>query len=175
MPVPRTRPATTFEGRVYSRNDEGYYVSRAGTPKGFPDRRLHRDVWSSVNGPIPDGFDIHHIDGDKENNHPSNLEALSKADHSREHASERGFRTWSYEQWSESNKRKWALKQPTERTCHNCGGIYFSTGQRAKYCNARCRVAHNRDRLNDLARERYDPAVRREKHERAKRRSGSVT
>jgi hypothetical protein len=161
-----------FEGRVYSRTDEGYYRCQVGKSMGFRARLLHRDVWISVNGQIPDGFDIHHIDGDKENNHPSNLEALSKADHTREHSSERGFRTWSYDQFSESNKRKWALKQPTERTCHNCGDVYLSTGQRAKYCNARCRVDHNRDRLNELSRQRYDPEVRRQKHERASRRVG---
>jgi hypothetical protein len=31
---------------------------------------------------------VHHIDGDKENNHPDNLEIISSAEHSRLHALE---------------------------------------------------------------------------------------
>lgn len=33
----------------------------------------HRAVWIDANGAIPDGAVVHHIDGDKTNNHISNL------------------------------------------------------------------------------------------------------
>lgn len=44
---------------------------------------LHRRIWEQKNGPIPEGFHIHHIDGNKENNDISNLECISKGEHSR--------------------------------------------------------------------------------------------
>lgn len=46
----------------------------------------YRYVWISVNGPIPEGMIIHHIDGDKNNNDISNLQLFTKEDHSRLHA-----------------------------------------------------------------------------------------
>jgi hypothetical protein len=43
----------------------------------------HRLVWSAVCGPIEEGYDIHHIDGDTYNNDIDNLECISHSDHSR--------------------------------------------------------------------------------------------
>ena len=42
----------------------------------------HRLVWEAVNGEVPEGYDIHHIDGDTYNNDCDNLECLSHSDHS---------------------------------------------------------------------------------------------
>src|SRR5258708_4095523 len=42
---------------------------------------LHRSIWELINGPIPDGFHIHHIDGNKLNNNIENLQCLSHAEH----------------------------------------------------------------------------------------------
>ena len=47
---------------------------------------LHRYVWEEVNGPIPEGMLIHHVDGDKLNNEIENLELVSHKDHRRIHA-----------------------------------------------------------------------------------------
>lgn len=43
----------------------------------------HRLVYESYYGKIPDGYDVHHIDGDTYNNDIDNLECLSHSDHSR--------------------------------------------------------------------------------------------
>jgi len=43
----------------------------------------HRLVYESYYGSIPDGYDIHHIDGDTYNNDVNNLECLSHEDHAR--------------------------------------------------------------------------------------------
>lgn len=50
-------------------------VYRPGTGKRVYE---HRYVWESANGPIPDGFEINHIDGDKTNNIIENLELVTR-------------------------------------------------------------------------------------------------
>lgn len=74
-----------FNGRNYVRDDEtGYYLChdrKIGT-------RLHRDVYEFFFGKIPNGAHIHHIDHDKRNNNPENLEALDGAVHLKKHGKE---------------------------------------------------------------------------------------
>lgn len=42
----------------------------------------HRLVWEETTGQLlPDGWVVHHIDGDKTNNHPQNLVAISREEH----------------------------------------------------------------------------------------------
>jgi hypothetical protein len=43
--------------------------------------KLHRIVYVMHNGPIPDGYQIHHKDGDKKNNRIGNLECVSALKH----------------------------------------------------------------------------------------------
>ena len=38
----------------------------------------HRVVYEAFNGPIPEGMEIHHIDGNPRNNHISNLQMVSR-------------------------------------------------------------------------------------------------
>jgi hypothetical protein len=46
----------------------------------------HRLVWEAANGPIPEGMDIHHIDGNSKNNHILNLACVTTSDHLRMHS-----------------------------------------------------------------------------------------
>lgn len=48
-------------------------------------KRLHVYVWEKHNGKVPDGYHVHHIDGDKTNNDISNLQLLSQSEHMRYH------------------------------------------------------------------------------------------
>lgn len=48
---------------------------------GIGYRKEHHIVWERHNGVRPDGFVIHHIDGNKENNSIENLECLDKIKH----------------------------------------------------------------------------------------------
>ena len=41
---------------------------------------IHRVVWESFNGPIPEGMDVDHIDGNPHNNSLNNLQILSHRD-----------------------------------------------------------------------------------------------
>ena len=42
---------------------------------------VHRLVWAAFNGPIPNGYEIHHLDGDRNNPALANLECLAKHVH----------------------------------------------------------------------------------------------
>lgn len=57
------------------KNTEGYIMIKrpgiANTKSGYMPE--HRAVWTDEHGDIPSGAVIHHIDGDKTNNHVSNL------------------------------------------------------------------------------------------------------
>jgi len=69
-------PFIMFQGKKYTRRPIGYYgCTNSGR------HYLHRDIWESVNGKIPKGYDIHHKDGDRTNNHIDNLELYSKSEH----------------------------------------------------------------------------------------------
>lgn len=54
-------------------------------PNGYV--REHILVMEAVlGGPVPDGFDVHHRNGVKDDNRPENLEVLTKAAHARAHS-----------------------------------------------------------------------------------------
>lgn len=42
---------------------------------------VHRLVYLAIHKEIPEGYDIHHIDGDKHNNNPDNLIAIPHSEH----------------------------------------------------------------------------------------------
>jgi hypothetical protein len=46
---------------------------------------LQRKVYQDEFGKIPEGFMIHHVDGNPLNNNPNNLVAMSRSDHQRHH------------------------------------------------------------------------------------------
>ena len=66
-----------WDGIDWHEDTKGYY--RATVDK--KNKYLHREVYRYYCGKIPKGYHVHHIDEDKSNNHPSNLQCLSKADH----------------------------------------------------------------------------------------------
>src|SRR5690349_5370469 len=55
----------------------------------FAHVRLHRAVWEQVHGPIPKGYHIHHINGNKTDNRLENLELLTRGEHSSRHYEEK--------------------------------------------------------------------------------------
>lgn len=66
-------------------SDKAYSHRRIGGRTGKL-RLAHHIVWESVNGPIPDGMEIHHIDENKKNNDIENLMLLSYSDHQKMHS-----------------------------------------------------------------------------------------
>lgn len=49
---------------------------------------LHQEVWKAAHGPIPAGWEVHHING-VDDNSLENLECMPRKDHEREHSAER--------------------------------------------------------------------------------------
>lgn len=95
MEINKSAGVYTRDGIVYSRfgrrisgkNKPGYIVCQL---RGGRVETAHRIVWFLTHGEIPDGMVINHIDGDKLNNHPSNLELVTPAGNAR-HAQETGL------------------------------------------------------------------------------------
>lgn len=64
------------------------------TPKGYRRAQwnngrhqfVHVWVWEQANGPVPDGYQVHHKDEDKQNNDIANLELVTPTDHKRMHS-----------------------------------------------------------------------------------------
>lgn len=94
--------------------------------------RAHVSFWIYA-GKIPgDGECVHHIDGDKMNDNPDNLELMSHADHSALH----------------HKKKKITL------VCQNCGKKYsvlpgrikgrMKEGKKMRYCSTECLWESNR-------------------------------
>jgi hypothetical protein len=73
-----------FNGKKYGLWCDGYYHCTTGDQEF-----LHRDVYESYFGPIPEGYVVHHEDykvNGKLNNDPSNLTLMLRADHNNLHA-----------------------------------------------------------------------------------------
>lgn len=58
-------------------NSFGYLETRFG--------RSHRLIYIEYYGSLDDDLIVHHIDGNKLNNHPSNLKAMSNSEHIKLH------------------------------------------------------------------------------------------
>ena len=75
---------------VYGTGSTAYYERTDKSVKPKRTVRLHRALWVANFGEPPEGFHVHHKDGNKLNNDLANLECISNADHMRHHYYERG-------------------------------------------------------------------------------------
>jgi hypothetical protein len=126
---------------------------------------LHRVVWEYANGPIPEGYQVHHKDIDTSNNELENLELLPVLEHMRLHhagictdamrenlerirplasawhSSEEG-KAWH----SEAGKKAWKTRESRTLDCQFCGKPYETRDlcEDCKYCSNNCRAAARR-------------------------------
>lgn len=82
-------------------------------------RYLHRDLWESRHGPIPEGHDIHHLDFNPANNADENHQCLPHGEHSSLH-------------------RDAQKNNPFQKTCAFCGASFQSAAPQARFCSERC-------------------------------------
>lgn len=157
-----------YDGLRFVRNDRtGYYLnSKTG-------KRLHRYVWEKYNGEIPKGYDVHHIDHDKNNNDISNLRMMTQCEHMRLHGSElteeqkqrkrdnltENARPKASEwhkskegiEWHKTHGRQVAEHmEEREYICENCGKTFSAKpfGKNRFCCNA-CKSAYRRKQNMD--------------------------
>lgn len=153
-------------------HDRNYYRPAANYIKagiGY----LHREIWRTIHGEIPDGYDIHHKDENPLNNRPDNLVCLSKSDHAKLHAETmpEWKRRWIAKQldtnarpkaiaWHQSDEgREWhsqhgktVMNNRTlkEYVCEYCGDTYQSKNpSKNRFCSNVCRSAARRATKQD--------------------------
>ena len=69
-----------YNGKKFTLRNHGYYA--------LSNRNrclLHRYIWMNEVGEIPEGWDVHHSNGNKSDNHLSNLACLPKSEHAKHH------------------------------------------------------------------------------------------
>jgi hypothetical protein len=87
-------PPSYTGGRTYYSKD-GYVLEKVPDhPKASRDGLVlqHRLIVEKeiLKAPLPREYTVHHVDGNKTNNHPDNLEILTNAEHAKVHSSQRG-------------------------------------------------------------------------------------
>lgn len=92
----RKYPVIDFsEDTFYYQKAGGYYQSaKTG-------RKLHRVIWEYHYGPIPEGYIVHHRDGDTKCNMISNLELMEWGQHTANHNMQRVYYIQVKQQCSE--------------------------------------------------------------------------
>ena len=135
-------------------------------------KRMHIFVWEKYNGKVPNGYYVHHIDGNKNNNSIENLILMTPHEHNlhhlevepkrveqskanielarieaiRWHKSVDG-RKWHKEQWQNTIGNK--LEKTVEKQCEVCGNTYFVNpmcANRARFCGNNCKARALRSR-----------------------------
>ena len=81
-PPPIARGFQVLQGRKYTKQWDGYYRCWERGP--WRRHYLHIDVYAAEYGPVPDGWEVHHIDYNLDNNAPENFEAWCKDRHGAE-------------------------------------------------------------------------------------------
>ena len=130
-------------------------------------KSLHRFVWEENKGEIPKGYEIHHVDFDKSNNHIYNLMMLSKKEHLKIHSKnltdeQRQFKRDNMNnvarpkaiEWHKSKEGlEWHKKHYQEclkdskpkmkKICVFCGSEFIGYSN-SNYCSNKCKSAQRR-------------------------------
>lgn len=154
----------------------GYWQSNQFIKTDGKPKRLHRYIWEKYNGPIPKGYEIHHVDENKDNNDISNLMCLSNHDHQSHHGKERTVNNpkWlkkfhdagvaAAPEWHASkaghewHKRHYeTMKDSLHKTfdfkCQQCGKSFVGH-YNSKFCSNNCKSKWRRDNhLDDVDRQ----------------------
>ena len=151
-----------FDGLSFRRDKRTGYYLNAKTHK-----RLHKYVWEYFNGEVPEGYHVHHIDGDKTHNEIENLALMEKSEHVRWHnanmTDERKIaatdnlaqnampkaREWHQSvegrEWHKRHYEQYKELFNKRQTCI-CAvcGKEFEGDAKSKYCSNNCKAAARR-------------------------------
>lgn len=109
-------------------------------------KMIHRLTWEYYHGPIPKGFDIHHKDGNKMNNHIDNLDCIPHNEHLRIHMSENTLKVHAWHRSSKGKKfmkekaeKEWAKREEKDFICEYCKQPFKAKHNReVKFCGDNC-------------------------------------
>ncbi|MFW6377516.1 MAG: HNH endonuclease signature motif containing protein [bacterium] len=166
----RNYPKQEFNGRWYYLYTGERYYSKGRN-------YLHREVWKHYNGEIPEGYHIHHVDGNPANNKIENLQLIEGSEHMSQHS-----KKWHEEnkeqsnahlesirhltkEWhkseeskrvkSERSKTWWATNPDFGETICDCCEKLFKKNRAGKerFCSNKCKSKYRRDNgLDDVQR-----------------------
>lgn len=151
-----------FNGVEYRRmgGRRNYYLSQSKSNAGRKGAKgLHVAVWEFYSGQtVPEGYEIHHKDGNPLNNDYSNLECMSRTDHrktvefdmdkvrrhldevrplaSEWHRSEEGL------VWHREHARSIKLEPKIETVCKLCGKVFLAKNRHAQFCSHNCQAKY---------------------------------
>lgn len=149
-----------YKGEKFHLQSTGRYYQSGRKEAG--ERLLHRRIWIEANGEIPDGYQVHHIDGDWSNNALENLRLVEREAHNRQHMIERiaadttGFYKRAQTKavaaavkWHKSPEgRAWHAKHAKDLwvgrklhsiKCSVCGGTFETPfPSRTRFCSRAC-------------------------------------
>lgn len=154
-----------FNGVTYTRDDfTGYYLNSTTRT------RLHRAIYEFAFGKIPKGMAIHHIDGDKRNNEPRNLQLISTVKHAVVHNAEKtqaqrqkrdniffskavyaakawhsskAGRAWHLAHYQQMKDRLYSYRKE-RRVCKACGVQFDAKSAHQLFCSNKCKAAARR-------------------------------
>lgn len=159
-----------FDEKRFTRDENtGYYLCSTYDSDGKR-KRMHVYVWEYYNGKVPDGYHVHHVDGDKSNNEIENLRLEKAFDHMSYHAKQNYKNNpekykelletirpltleWHHSEmgreWhSQHAKQQWENKDPTKYICSFCGKEFYSLKSYPiisnTFCSNNCRTAYRR-------------------------------
>ena len=148
-----------------------YTCSNENKRKGYS--TLHRDMWIAAYGSIPEGYDVHHKDGDFLNNTLENFELITRSEHAKEHwklqpenkrnqalvaiknAQKKAAEMWKNTEYRERRRKE--IKENIQNRhfnckCRVCGKIFDSCMSTSLYCSKDCKkqyanaVARNKNK-----------------------------
>lgn len=115
-----------------AKDTSGYIHAWVGKRK----YRLHRLVWEKINGPIPDGMQIDHIDCNKRNNALSNLRVVDRLTNMRNRKPPTNSSGYPGVKWSRQANR-WTAKvrvsdKTVWRSCNRDARVLYNKYREAK-------------------------------------------
>lgn len=171
--------SVTYKGKRFVKDmKNGYYHANARIDGRPTTLLLHRVIWEDNNGKIPDGYQVHHKDHNKDNNSIENLELMLQSEHMRMHTLKRiadgdidleenmRRRQQAAIKWHKSAEgrawhsihakecaKKWGM---VKKVCENCGCEYevkVISRNKSRFCSNSCKSAWRRKNgLDDVTR-----------------------
>lgn len=136
--------------RVYYRPHAGHIRNGVG--------HLHVEIWKDAYGPVPEGFHIHHKDGNPLHNELENLEAKPISKHLSDHDKDREYsldhleklragaikwhKSEAGRKWHRENGiNNWKAKKPVMKICVECGKSFQTLDIRkyGRFCSDTCK------------------------------------